>query len=364
MDFATLDYSDETPALYIGQSGGFRDAAAPERPQVRRLVSGGGTVAAGQRALRQLSHLRGADGRPHCSATPSTSSARAATRCSTPEMPASRSCSSTRMRSAYEPLDSARHPRHSCRTSVYEVVGFQVRQIVDRRHARTSGASTSCFNPYKSFRYLTEYAGHWNVVSRRCRAAGRRPDAGSSASRSYHGQHVPAFPDRRRDDGFRAGRISVAGARRRDKRPPPTTSSPPRMLSAEVSADKEVTWSLGEYIERRRHLERLGARRASRRRPKGSLRTSRRRIRPIGGRMWRNAALLVGARARCVWLAYLVTAPQKQAFTQDFVYDCDGPAQDASLVTPTFELDGRPSAVRDRTRRRTSTTSGCSSATR
>ena len=45
-----------------------------------------------------------------------------------------------------------------------EVVGFQVRQIV------VDGVSYRwreylLFNPYREFRYLTEYAGHWNVVS-------------------------------------------------------------------------------------------------------------------------------------------------------------------------------------------------------
>ncbi len=60
--------------------------------------------------------------------------------------------------------------------------------------------------------------------------------------------------------------------------------------------------------------------------------------------MWREACLLLAV-AAIVWIAHLATAREKQAFTQNFTYD-PRTVQDASLVTPLFELDGRPSAVR------------------
>lgn len=45
----------------------------------------------------------------------------------------------------------------------YEVIGFQIREV------SSDGDSYSwneylLFNPYKGFRYLTEYNGHWNFV--------------------------------------------------------------------------------------------------------------------------------------------------------------------------------------------------------
>jgi hypothetical protein len=64
----------------------------------------------------------------------------------------------------------------------------------------------------------------------------------------------------------------------------------------------------------------------------------------VTGRMWRQAALLM-ALAAIVWIAHLATARQKQAFSQALVYDPRS-IQDASLVTPVFELDGRASAIR------------------
>jgi hypothetical protein len=68
---------------------------------------------------------------------------------------------------------------------------------------------------------------------------------------------------------------------------------------------------------------------------------------PFGGAargMWRTAALLVAV-ATVLWAAQLATARQEVAFAQAFTYDPRG-LQDTSFVTPLFELDGRPSAVR------------------
>src|SRR6185503_9476575 len=59
--------------------------------------------------------------------------------------------------------------------------------------------------------------------------------------------------------------------------------------------------------------------------------------------MWRTAVRFV-AFATLLWLAHLVTARDKQAFAQDYVFD-SRTAQEATLVTPVFELDGRPTAV-------------------
>jgi hypothetical protein len=59
--------------------------------------------------------------------------------------------------------------------------------------------------------------------------------------------------------------------------------------------------------------------------------------------MWRNAALLV-ALATLLWLAHLASARGKQTFAQTYVFDPRA-APDAALVTPVFELDGRPTAV-------------------
>ncbi|MGN7062052.1 DUF4178 domain-containing protein, partial [Neisseria sp. P0001.S006] len=45
----------------------------------------------------------------------------------------------------------------------YEAIGFQVRTIHVEGEAY-SWAEYLLFNPFKGFRYLTEYNGHWNDV--------------------------------------------------------------------------------------------------------------------------------------------------------------------------------------------------------
>src|SRR5215469_14108180 len=70
----------------------------------------------------------------------------------------------------FEKLTSDVHPliplgtRGKLRGTDYEVIGFQ------RRHATVEGISYPwheyvLFNPYKGFRYLSEYNGHWNDIS-------------------------------------------------------------------------------------------------------------------------------------------------------------------------------------------------------
>ncbi len=54
--------------------------------------------------------------------------------------------------------------RGQIREVPYEVVGFQVRQIIVD-HVAYRWREYLLFNPYREFRYLTEYAGHWNLVS-------------------------------------------------------------------------------------------------------------------------------------------------------------------------------------------------------
>ena len=59
--------------------------------------------------------------------------------------------------------------------------------------------------------------------------------------------------------------------------------------------------------------------------------------------MWRNAGLLV-ILAALLWIAHLVTARGTQSFAGNFAFDPTAAAE-TSLVTPVFELDGRPTAV-------------------
>jgi hypothetical protein len=221
-----------------------------------------------------------------------------------------------------------------------EVVGFQIRQIVVDGVAY-QWREYLLFNPYREFRYLTEYAGHWNVVSTINALPEGGPTPDGSAPRSYGGHRYRHFQTAVAQTTFVLGefpwQIRVGDT---------TTGSdyiaPPLMLSAEVDADKEVTWSLGRYVsghEIWRSLS-LPGRPPS---PAGIFANQPSPFRGAIGRMWRNAALLV-ALAMLLWIVHLASARGKQAFAQNFVFD-SRTVPEASLVTPVFELDGRPTAV-------------------
>jgi ribosomal protein S27E len=221
-----------------------------------------------------------------------------------------------------------------------EVVGFQVRQIVVEDVAY-QWREYLLFNPYREFRYLTEYAGHWNVVSTINALPEGGPTPDGSAPRSYGHQRYRHFQT------AVAKTIFVLGEFPWQIRVGDTTTgsdyvAPPLMLSAEVDADKEVTWSWGRYVNGDEIWSGLSLP-GKPPEPVGVFANQPSPFQGVNRSMWRNAGRLA-LLATLLWLAHLVSARGKQEFVQDFVFD-SRTAQEASLVTPTFELDGHPAAV-------------------
>jgi hypothetical protein len=222
----------------------------------------------------------------------------------------------------------------------YEVVGFQVRQItVDGDDYRWR--EYLLFNPYRAFQYLTEYDGHWNVVTPVYSLPPGERIPGGAAPRVFHGQTYRHFQTATATTLFVLGEFPWQ-VRAGERAAVADYVAPPRILSAEVAADKEVTWSLGEYLpgaELWRAFALTG-------RPPTPVGIYANQPSPHGGavwRLWRQAmALLVVA--LLVWLAPILVEGETQAFTRTLVFDPQAP--DAPLVTPTFVLDGRASAVR------------------
>jgi hypothetical protein len=222
-----------------------------------------------------------------------------------------------------------------------EVVGFQVREIVvdDTPY---QWREYLLFNPYHGFRYLTEYAGHWNVVStlRSLPDGDRMP--GDSGPRGFDGQDFRHFQTATAKTVFVLGEFPWQ-VRVGDKVAAVDYVAPPRMLSAEVTSDKEVTWSLGQYTTGDEIWKGL-ALPGSAPNAEGVFADQPSPYGTVTRRMWRSAGWLLAV-ATMLWIFHLASARSRQVFTQAFRYD-PRQIQDASLVTPIFELDGRPSAVR------------------
>ncbi|PYT14996.1 MAG: hypothetical protein DMG59_15405 [Acidobacteria bacterium] len=125
----------------------------------------------------------------------------------------------------------------------WEVIGYQTRGVQD---VDTSYAWDEylLFNPYKGFRYLTEYQGHWNFVTPLEPMPARRAVGGRPAV-WFEGRTFKHFSGAEAITAFVLGefpwRVKVG-----EKVIADDFIDPPAILSSEKTED-EITWSKGEY---------------------------------------------------------------------------------------------------------------------
>jgi hypothetical protein len=137
--------------------------------------------------------------------------------------------------------------RGTIRGTAYEAVGFQ------RRTIHVDGIPYSwheyvLFNPYKGFRYLTEYNGHWNDTST-LRSLPTVNGGVSPPTVTYLGETYKLFQSAQANTSFVLGEFPWQ-VRVGEAADVADYVSPPRVISSERTG-KEVTWSMGEYISGR-----------------------------------------------------------------------------------------------------------------
>src|SRR5437899_9152887 len=130
--------------------------------------------------------------------------------------------------------------RGKLRGTDYEVIGFQ------RRSTQIDGITYYwheyvLFNPYKGIRYLSEYNGHWNDISI-CKTLPTADGGGAN----YLGETYKHFQSADANTDFVLGEFPWQ-VRVGEKAAVTDYVHPPRVLSSE-KLDKEVTWSIGEYM--------------------------------------------------------------------------------------------------------------------
>jgi hypothetical protein len=228
--------------------------------------------------------------------------------------------------------------RGKIRGTDYEVIGFQ------RRTIHVDGLPYSwheyvLFNPYKGFRYLTEYEGHWNDILI-LKALPTVNAYKSPPTVTYLGETYKHFQT------AMAGTSYVLGEFPWQVRVGETAEvtdyiSPPRVLSSERTG-KEVTWSMGEYMS--------GADLWKTFRLPGDP------PQPVG--VYENQPSPMKGDVQNVWMVFGalllalvvlligfdVSAQNKQIFTGSYKYDSRQRGE-ASFVTNDFELTGHTSNV-------------------
>lgn len=213
----------------------------------------------------------------------------------------------------------------------FEAIGYQYRTI--RADGEVFGwEEYLLFNPYRGFRYLTHYEGHWTIA----RPLSSLPiSSGPPNQASIDGRVYRHFQTATAHTSFVLGefpwRIRVGDAVEVED-----FIAPPSMLSRETT-DDETTWSRGEYVDgptvwRAFSLDGL---------PPPALGVFANQPSPHAGkpaRYWRLYALML-ALIVAVWVVRTIVGG-RQIFDDTFHFD-PRPGRDAAIVTRTFELPGR-----------------------
>jgi hypothetical protein len=222
--------------------------------------------------------------------------------------------------------------------ATWEVIGFQVREIVvDSTPYQWS--EYLLYNPYKGFRYLTEYDGHWNFVAT-LRALPDEIQAGYRRAVRYAGQFYRPFQT------CTARTVFVLGEFPWQFRVGEAVFvedyvAPPRSISAERTQD-EVVWSQGEYIhggEIWKAFRLPGA-------PPPARGIYSNQPSPYSGRVksiWGVFLILLMALALMAFIAS-ISMGQEKVFESQYTYSTASKGEN-SFVTPVFELKGRPCNV-------------------
>lgn len=226
--------------------------------------------------------------------------------------------------------------RGSIRRTVYEAVGFQ-RRTIDVDGIPYSWHEYVLFNPFKGFRYLTEYNGHWNDVSI-LRSLPQVSPGGSSLS--YLGETYKHFQTARARTSYVLGEFPWQ-VRQGETAEVSDYISPPRVISSEKTG-AEITWSMGEYLSGPdiwRAFRLPGE-------PPVPVGVYENQPSPLSANVkivWRLVALFLVLLVALV-IAFYSLARDQQVFERSYRFNTNVRGE-ASFVTDVFELKGRTSDV-------------------
>ncbi|HSD10150.1 MAG TPA: DUF4178 domain-containing protein [Candidatus Binatia bacterium] len=224
-----------------------------------------------------------------------------------------------------------------------EVIGF-LRRKVTVEGVDYAWSEYLLFNPYKGFRWLSEYNGHWTfirTITERPRASGSRVD--------YLNRQFQHFQTAEASVSYVLGeffwRVQVGEKARVDD-----YVSPPYILSRESTAN-EIVWSLGQYVEPR-VVAGAFLRQASLPAPVGVYSCQPGPFGATAPKLYRLFGRFLIA-ALFVQLLVLFLSRNQLVYQGHFVYEGDATrrprSDEASFVTDVFDVPGRTTNVVVRT---------------
>jgi hypothetical protein len=134
--------------------------------------------------------------------------------------------------------------RGKLRGESWEAIGFQRREVVSDGVAYP-WSEYLLFNPYRGYRYLIEYQGHWSLV--RAANVALSPGSGDWPKVEFDGRTYRKFSTGEASTTFVLGEFPFE-VRFGDVAQVQDFTLPPYSLSRE-EVPGEVTWSTGEYLE-------------------------------------------------------------------------------------------------------------------
>jgi len=330
--FGTIDYSEATPLLFLGEAVEFDDLHLKNLREFDVAGSGAKTAVSGLNC-------------PSCGAPLNLSAAghslsvvcaqcRSILDAKDPNLQVLEKFEAKQSIQPVIPLGT----RGKIEGAEYTIIGFQVRST-DVDDMPDSWDEYLLFNRYKGFRYLTLYNGHWNYV-KTVPASPERIQVGKKPGAKLMGHTYVMFDTALATTTYVLGefpwRVHVG-----EKNGTKDFISVPRILSCEIS-EQETVWSLGEYMTGAQvwlafHLPGQ---------PPPAQGIFANQPAPYAGQassMWRVCLNLLSAVILLAIIVYMV-AGQESVFQHQYSYAPRAGAE-ASFVTDTFEVKGHPSNV-------------------
>jgi hypothetical protein len=224
--------------------------------------------------------------------------------------------------------------RGTLRGEKWEVIGF-MRRCITIEGVGYRWSEYLLFNPYRGFRWLTEYNGHWNYVVQ----CVDHPPERSSRSIRFRGQTFKHFQSAIARVEYALGEFYWRVARDDDSHVSDYVA-PPFMLSSEATGE-EMSWSLGEYLPAA-EIEKAFALKKGLPGAVGVYANQPSPYRAAAARAWKAAGLFV-LLALFIQLFSLALAQNRLVHEEGFNYR---PADtEKSVVTSVFDVGGRRTNV-------------------